>query len=255
EPAAGKLVEIAAIAFDVRGRTVQEFCSLINPGQPIPPDAQLVHGITDEMVAGAPVAEVVVPRIVELLRCKNAVGVAHNAPFDLAFISLALARAGIEPPHCPVLDTRLLAKTLIPGMRSYALQQLADYFGISPAAYHRALPDARTTLEVFLHLLDYITADQFTELPRRIDVFTFADADISPAEPPEGFEALATALEEGRDVIVRYAGGRNALVERRLTPLALFRRGERIYLTALCHRDGVEKNFRIDRIVSLRVAE
>ncbi len=255
QPAAGRLVEVAAVRFTAAGEILSEFSSLVNPGEPIPASARLVHGITDEMVADAPAPEAAVLRLLEEFRGEQVVGVAHNAPFDMAFLMMALARSGQRPPEFPVIDTRLMAREMVPGMTSYALEQLAHYFRIAAPQHHRALPDARTAMAVFLELLDYLTADQFQQLPRRMEVFTFADADIAPAEAPEGFEELAVALEQGRDVLVRYGGGSKGPGERRLTPLALYRQGRRIYLAAFCHRDRKEKNFRLDRIISLRLAD
>ena len=255
QPAAGRLVEVAAVRFTHTGAVMHEFVTLVDPGEPIPVDARLIHGITDEMVAGAPSPAEAVARLLAEFEGENVIGVAHNAPFDMAFLMMALARSGGRPPEVPVIDTRLLARQVIPGMTSYALDQLASYFRIPNPEHHRALPDARTAMAVFLQLLDYITAEQFQELPRQMDIFTFADADIAPAQAPEGFEELAVALEEGRDVLIRYAGGTKGVGERRLTPLALYRQGSRIYLAAFCHRDRKEKNFRLDRIISLRLAE
>lgn len=253
-PAAGRLVEVAALRFDRTGRILAEFAELVNPGQPIPPEATVIHGITDEMVAEADGPDRVLPRLIAFIDIPDAVLVAHNAPFDLAFIAIAMARLGLSPPNVPVLDTRLLARHLLPHASGYALEQVAAYFGISIPDHHRALPDARAVRLVLLELLDYITPDQFPRLGDTLPVLSFADADIAPVEPPPGFEELAKALEEGMDLVIVYSGGSRRDSPRRVTPLALYRHGSRVYLAAVCHVDNVEKSFRLDRIRDIRLA-
>ncbi|MFH1920832.1 MAG: WYL domain-containing protein [Planctomycetota bacterium] len=74
-------------------------------------------------------------------------------------------------------------------------------------------------------------------------------------EPPPGYEELEVAIREERTVLLIYEGGTRGLVERRITPRALFQSSGRAYLTAHCHMDGIEKTYRLDRIRELRVEE
>jgi DNA polymerase-3 subunit epsilon len=254
-PEVGKLVEVAAVRFDAAGRVRAQFEALVNPGEPISAESQRVHGISDAMVAQAPRPEEVVPQLMAFLQEPGTVAVAHNAPFDLAFLAMVLARVGHAPPPVPVLDTRLVARAVLPPLPSYGLAEVARYLGLPVAQQHRALADADLVRAVFLALLAYLSPEEFPHLPQRLAVFTFADADIVPAQAPPGFETLAQALEEGRDVVIRYGGGSKRGQLRRLTPLALYRHGSRIYLTAFCHLDEQEKSFRLDRILELRLAE
>lgn len=253
-PATGKLVEIGAVRFDWTGAVEAEFNELVNPGEPMPPEAKRIHGITDEMVALAPQPEAVLPRLLKFMEGPRVVLVAHNAPFDLAFISMALSRMGQRPPALPVLDTRLMARDLFPALSGYSLEQVAAHFDLKLPNHHRALPDADAVRVVFCHMLDYLEEEEFAQLPSRIRVLTFEDVAMAPAQAPPGFEELARALEEGLDLVIRYEGGTKGTGERSITPLALYRQDEYIYLSALCHEDRKEKSFRLDRVVSLRVA-
>ncbi len=254
-PATGKLVEVGAVRFDWTATAAGTLSELINPGEPMPPEALQVHGISDAMVAAAPGPEEVLPRLLQFVDGPNVVLVAHNAPFDLAFLSMALARLRLRPPDLPVLDTRLLARRVLPRMPSYALESLAAHYDLALPDHHRALPDADAVRILFCHMLDDLEEEEFVGLAKRMRVLTFDDAAMAPASAPSGFEPLARALEEGRDLVIRYTGGSRGDRERRVTPLALYRQRGGIYLAAVCHLDGAEKTFRLDRIAALRIIE
>ncbi|QYJ16018.1 UvrABC system protein C [Rubrobacter xylanophilus DSM 9941] len=143
----GGITELGALKL-LRGRVVDRFCTLVNPGRPIEPFVARLTGITDEMVAGAPPAGEVIPRFEEFV--EGSVLVAHNASFDCSFVTAA--RGGRPLPN-PVLDTLRLARLLVPGLRRYRLSALAAHFGVRQAPNHRALADAAATAGVFLRLV------------------------------------------------------------------------------------------------------
>ena len=82
--------------------------------------------------------------------------VAHNAPFDLGFLTTACSTAGIRWPATATIDTAVLARLLlcpedVPDCR---LATLAAYFGTRTAPCHRALADAKATVGVLAGLLE-----------------------------------------------------------------------------------------------------
>ncbi|MBL8967350.1 MAG: 3'-5' exonuclease, partial [Spirochaetaceae bacterium] len=107
-----------------------------------------IHGIRDEDVRGEPDFAARAPALAELAR--GAVIIAHNAPFDLAFLRAELERAGLPAALNEVLDTRILAKAAYPGLQSYKLVDLARFLGIDTGRSHRALDDAKTCAALFL---------------------------------------------------------------------------------------------------------
>jgi DNA polymerase-3 subunit epsilon len=137
-----------------RGRVIPEdhFLALVDPGRPIPPAATRIHGITDELVAGQPRLEAVLPPFVAY--CSGSVPVAHVAWFDLAFLNPALKALG-QPPFAPgtVLDTVLLCSALFPTWAGYNLEEIADRFALPVVGRHTALGDALLTAEIFCRLL------------------------------------------------------------------------------------------------------
>jgi DNA polymerase III epsilon subunit-like protein len=79
-----------------------------------------VHGITDAMVRGQPTVEQVIPHFVEFLGAPTTILLAHNAPFDLGFLAMALTRLGIAYPLHNVFDTLDIARRLYPTWSSHS---------------------------------------------------------------------------------------------------------------------------------------
>lgn len=124
-----------------------EFCTLVNPGRPIPTQASAVHGIGDLDVSFAPSFAEAGRELLAFI--EGAVIVAHNAPFDLGFLRAECERAGLPAPRNLSYDTIALAKTAVPGLPSYALGKLATSFGIAQKEAHRGADDARVCMELF----------------------------------------------------------------------------------------------------------
>lgn len=148
-----QIIQIGAVAID-DGQIVDTFSTFVNPGQPIPAYITQLTGITDEMVADAPLMEDVLPRLLRML--DGRAFVAHNASFDLMFLQEALLNQGYYTFDGPVLDTVELARFLLPTQGSYRLVELADDFDIVHDRPHQADSDALATAELFLHLLDIL---------------------------------------------------------------------------------------------------
>ena len=145
------ITEVGAVK--VRGgERLGELATLVDPGTRLPPFITVLTGITEAMVAQAPPIGKVLPSLLEFLH--GAVFVAHNAPYDVGFLKAACAAYGHHWPKPVVLDTAALARRVliaeeVPNRR---LATLAAHFGTSARPTHRALDDARATVEV-LHAL------------------------------------------------------------------------------------------------------
>lgn len=177
EPKLNRVVEAGAIRFDALGISAR-FNALINPKIPMPAEVTRINGITDAMLMHEPDAAAILPDFVEFLG--NTVLVAHNAPFDVAFINEELARIGRPPLANRVVDTRLLAKEAFPGLPNYKLQDLASRFGITAVDAHRAEDDARVCMELFLVCLEKIAGDN---RPVAQAANSFATASAIEAKP------------------------------------------------------------------------
>ena len=151
-PATCAITEVGAVK--VRGGDVLgEFQSLVHPGTPIPPFIAMLTGITDTMVAGSPRATTVVPAFLDFLG--DAVLVAHNAPFDVGFLKHFAQQQRRPWPGFEVLDTAKLARRVITrdDAPNCKLSSLAVAFHATTAPNHRALSDARATVDVLHGLI------------------------------------------------------------------------------------------------------
>ena len=145
------ITEVGAVM--VRGgEVVGEFHTLVNPGAAIPPFIALLTGITDAMVAASPRVEQVLPSFLEFAR--GSVLVAHNAGFDVTVLKAAAARAGLAWPGFDVVDTVKVARHVVTRDEApnHKLTTLARLFAASTTPSHRALDDARATVDV-LHAM------------------------------------------------------------------------------------------------------
>jgi DNA polymerase-3 subunit epsilon len=150
--AGSMITEVGAVK--VRGGEVLgEFQTLVNPHQLIPPFIAVLTGITDSMVATAPPIDQVLPQFLEF--AQGSVLVAHNAPFDVGFLKFFAEQQGRPWPSFEVLDTAKLARRVITrdDAPNCKLSSLATLFGAATTPNHRALSDARATVDVLHGLM------------------------------------------------------------------------------------------------------
>ncbi|WP_298456957.1 DEDD exonuclease domain-containing protein [uncultured Cellulomonas sp.] len=162
-PGADGITEIGAVK--VRGgQVLGEFQTLVNPGTPVPAFISTLTGITTGMVRSAPTIEQVLPSFLEF--ATGAVLVAHNAPFDIGFLKAAARAGGYPWPGNAVLDTVRLARRVVlrDEAPNHKLGTLAALFGASVTPDHRALSDARATVDVLHALLGRLAPLGITHL-------------------------------------------------------------------------------------------
>jgi len=247
-----RLVEVAAVRFDLGG-TAYEFQALVNPCERIHPQATEIHGITDDMVRSAPKAPDVLPGLLNFMR--DCVFIAHNAGFDAGMIAGELERMGERPPGNPVVCTVRLARATIRGPESYRLESLVRHLGLDTGRLHNALPDARAAREVFLAGTRALPEGTTVgELPGLMGHFgSVAPGPLGEIESTGGVDELAALARARLDIEMDYyaASGpaRGPVV---VTPINVFEGGSKLYMTAYCHRDGIQKTYRVDRIAGFR---
>lgn len=153
DPAGGdEIIAIGAVrVVKHRVLTGEHFQRLINPGRPIPENSIRFHGITDQQVSDQPGIDVVLPQFRRFTG--EAVLVAHNAAFDMKFISLKEDTAGVTFDN-PVLDTLLLSSMLDGDEEDHSLDGLCQRYGIQVQGRHTALGDALATAELLVRLIE-----------------------------------------------------------------------------------------------------
>ena len=146
---ANGITEIAIKIFDGK-EVVEEFETLINPGQAIPRYIQAFTGISNEMVETAPAFSEVAEKIHSIL--KGRVFVAHNVNFDYSFVKAHLEYHGYAFQEKKLCTVRL-ARQIFPGFKSYSLGKLCHALDIKIENRHRAGGDATATAILFQKLL------------------------------------------------------------------------------------------------------
>lgn len=165
---AGRIMQVA-VAFVRNQKIINQFSTLVNPGQPIPIGIQKLTHISDAMVKTMPYFEDVAQTLHAML--SETVFVAHNVNFDLPFLNAEFERVGLTPLPNLALDTVALAQILWPTAPSYRLGDLTSQLGIAHLNPHRADSDAKATGELFIAAqqkaleLPMITLQQLNDLP------------------------------------------------------------------------------------------
>jgi DNA polymerase-3 subunit epsilon len=160
------ITEIGAVKIR-GGEIIGEFQTLVNPGSPIPAFITVLTGITDAMVLEAPPIGSALFSFLEFVGSPHeTVLIAHNAPFDIGFLKSAASKTETPWPNFQVIDTARIARYVV--TRDEApnckLSTLATFFGATTNPDHRALSDARATVDVFHGILDRLGSFGVTTL-------------------------------------------------------------------------------------------
>ena len=147
DPAAARVLSVAALTITADGSTENSWYTLLNPG--VDPGPTNIHGLTPTMLAGQPCYADIAEHLAPLLRGR--ILVAHNAAFDYAFLAAEARRCDTELPVTSVLCTLELAALLDLDLDSLSLAALARHWNISQARPHDALDDARVLATVLRH--------------------------------------------------------------------------------------------------------
>jgi DNA polymerase III epsilon subunit family exonuclease len=150
------ITEIGAVKVK-NGEYLGNFESFVNPLILIPEYITQMTGITDLMLAKAPVIDEILPAFLEFAgSAEETIIVAHNAPFDLSFLKSAAKELDLSWPKYKTLDTvtiarQVLSKDDVPNCK---LSTLAQFFGTKTEPNHRALDDAKATTEILHGLIE-----------------------------------------------------------------------------------------------------
>lgn len=147
------LIEVACVLVK-GGEITHEYTTLVNPKHYIPSYVSSITGISNKMVANAPLLEDVIYDIYKMFQEKNSVFVAHNVRFDWGFINEAFKKFNLTIPAIPQLCTNKLAKALLPAEQKKSVGALAEYFDIKMYEQHRALADARATAKILIEFIE-----------------------------------------------------------------------------------------------------
>jgi len=179
----GKITEIAVIIHDGT-KELERFTTLLNPQRKIDFYVVKLTGITDRMVADAPLFAEHAERIFEMT--KDRVFVAHNVSFDYGFLKKEFANLKMEFKR-ETLDTIDICRRIIPDLPSHSLGKLCATLGIEMDSHHRALDDTAATATLFQRLFQKDPTTVFSRIKPDMP-----DVRIPPNLPPSELEKLPT---------------------------------------------------------------
>ena len=149
-----RMTEIGAVIFS-GGEILREFNTFVDPERPIPPDITELTGIRQSDVQGAPKEDEALRLFLDFAGKRPLI--AHNAHFDVSFMSAAARRCGIR--FSPVfLDTLALSQALCPELKRFKLDIVSNHLGLPKFNHHRASDDAMVVARIMGRFLPMLAA-------------------------------------------------------------------------------------------------
>ncbi len=246
-PEGHRICEIAAVYFNLK-RKSEEPCgslwSIINPQRSIPYDATAKHGLTDEIVKGAPTFYEIIPAFLSYV--KDYLLIAYNSDFDMFFINYELQQNGREPLKNPVIDVYKLAKRFLTRDK-YNLESLSASMNINfPAGLkpHSALGDAIVNGKVFRKLINF-----FLEIGFNYIIDLLKSIGDKKQELEEMIMKITDAIFKEKKMKIKYQTLQREIEERIIIPKKLEERNQEYFLTAFCILKQQDRTFALDRIL------
>ncbi len=251
-----EIIELAACRVD--GFAVRDdggYQALVNPGRPVSKAAFRVHGISDEELRLHPPLDVHLRPFMDYVADRVLVG--QNVVFDLSFLAHSLKRRKLPLSWRHVLDTRWLARIVLPDLSHFGLDKIGARLGIEPAGVrHRAMGDVLFTVDIFLALLERCRASGLRRLGDILEAYEELEGGRS--RNPALVDLLEECMRSRKSVVIHYTKASSARRTRRRTPA--FRKVDIYYTSppyfiAYCHvRRGI-RTFRMDRVKDVEVLD
>ncbi|MFQ6703045.1 MAG: exonuclease domain-containing protein [Alphaproteobacteria bacterium] len=194
-----RVIEIGAVEVIDGKITDNSFHEYINPeGKIIPPDTYMVHKISNAFLEDKPKMSEIAPRFLEFIG--DSPIVAHNGlDFDFPFVNFELNKLGLPTiPREQMMDTLVIARNRVFGPKSYTLDALAKWYGISLTARadaHGALIDSEILAKVYLELENTAPAPDVSEIIAKQHAAMLAHPKVGGDFPYRKFEAKPDELE------------------------------------------------------------
>ena len=149
-----RIVEVGCVEIIDRHITGRQLQFYVNPGRPVDPEAERVHGLTNAFLADKPPFAAIADELIAFIRGSELL--IHNAKFDTAFLDDEWTRLGRRERTadlCTIVDTLALAMKYLPG-HHVNLDSLCKKYGVDASGrqLHGALLDAQLLAEVYLQM-------------------------------------------------------------------------------------------------------
>ena len=161
-----RITEIGAVKI-CRGEVLGRFNTFVNPECPIPEDIVKLTGITDEMVADAPLVADALRAFFDFIGEGDGeykpLLIAHNANFDVGFIRHFAKQCGLAFEN-PYLDTLALSKYINPELKNHKLNTIAEAYELGEFNHHRACDDAEMLAKIYFHMIDVMGKMELSDI-------------------------------------------------------------------------------------------
>ena len=251
DPRSGdKICEIAVIK-TIDGQVADEFVTIVNPGRDISERAVSIHGITEAMVHSAPFFRDIANDLLGFLN--DTVIVAHNARFDLEFLSSELKNQNLLLPENHVIDTLGIARRHY-SFPSNSLGDIARYIGLPIDEQHRALADVTTTKDIFEYFLKDLER-RGIRLKRLKDILKLQGKSVELQTTNEIVlpSEIEQALRDKSKLEIKYLSAyKEETSVRVIEPFDISVSKANTYIHAYCHLRKERCTFRLDRILGIK---
>lgn len=172
------ICSIGVTQTDMKGNVVNSVSHLVNPEEPFDEICIRVHGICSADVRNAPTfPEVWRNELMPMFT--GSYLVAHNATFDLSVIWKALSHFEIDIPPLKYACTLSMMRSRHPGMESYKLPAVCDFFNLPLGKHHDSLDDATACRNIFWAMVSESSA-----LPN-FEPYTYIEPRFRERKPSE----------------------------------------------------------------------
>ena len=247
-PLESEIIELGAVKW-FQGEIVGKFQTLLKPSKLLVPDNIRIHGITNEMVADAPLMKDQILPFCEFI--DGSILLAHHAPFDLGFLTIDIEKSQLHFPNNIHLCTSLLSRALL-HTTNHKLQTLVKELKLTGGDAHRAYDDAYACLQVFFKCVEKLDAP--VTLEKLLDIQKKSiDWPNYKLEVTENVKLtqIKNAILLKKSIRIIYEGGQTKSIPRPTTPYGIVRNPDGDYIHAECGLDLQRKRFYIDKILEI----
>ena len=249
-PLESEIIELGAVKW-YKGEIVEKFQTLLRPAKKLEDENIKIHGITNEMLVNAPIMQNEIIKFCDFV--DNSVLLAHHAPFDLGFLSIAIEKNNLRAPFTFNLCSSLLSRALLT-TTNHKLQTLIKELNLVGGEAHRAYDDAYACLQVLNKCIEKLDGDHSL---KRLSEIQGKDLSwknyLIYKSQDEKLLNLARAIEQNKSINIIYEGGQTKGKTRAITPKGIVRNPDGDYVHAECAIDLQRKRFYIDKIKEIEL--
>ena len=247
-PLESEIIELGAVKW-CDGKIVDKFQTLLKPSKSLVPENIRIHGITNEMVAEAPLMKEQILKFCEFI--DGSILLAHHAPFDLGFLALDIEKENLVFPQNILLCSSLLSRALLT-TTNHKLQTLVKELKLTGGDAHRAYDDAYACLQVFFKCVEKLEKNvnvaDLLKIQKKELIWNHYK--VWTSDNPKLIQ-LAEAIKTKSTLQITYEGGQTKSKPRPIRPIGMIRNPDGDYIQAECGLDLQRKRFYLEKMKTI----